>query len=320
MTAYSEAVTRLDQTPPNPFYNLNAYSLGTNPGGLGGYGHRIAFFGALADVLTVSGEAVAKTAIAVTSAATAVGAAAAAVNAPGTICNSVTPRLIGTGAKAFVIETGKSVAIGAQMIAASKADPAKRMVGSVTAYNTLTGDLSLNVTETAGAGTPADWTFSLTAMGVSSTRQILVGGLASGGGDLSADRTITVTAAAAAAVRTGSTTSQVMTPGDTYSALAVVALTDAATIAVNMASFINAKVTLGGNRVLGNPTNTKVGQMGTIEIAQDGTGSRTMAFGSNWKRQGGAPSMSTAAGARDFVKYEVIDATTILYSFIRSPS
>jgi hypothetical protein len=80
-------------------------------------------------------------------------------------------------------------------------------------------------------------------------------------------------------------------------------LTDAATIAVPLAnanSVFNYSVTLGGNRTLANPTGTPVnGQRLQIYITQDGTGNRTLAYGTQWKFPGGAPTLSTAAGAVD---------------------
>lgn len=126
--------------------------------------------------------------------------------------------------------------------------------------------------------------------------------------------------ATAAQTRAGTATNRALSPGDTYSALAEVTLTDATTIAVDMATFINARVTLGGNRTLGNPTNPKVGQTGYIAVVQDGTGSRTLAMGSNWKRSGGAIALSTAAGTVDFIVYQVITSTYILYDLIRNPT
>lgn len=94
-----------------------------------------------------------------------------------------------------------------------------------------------------------------------------------------------------------------------------VTLTDAGTIAVDMSLSNNFTVTLGGNRTLGNPTNVHVGQAGQIVVKQDGTGSRTLAFGSNYKFAGGsAPTMSTAANATDILSYYVIDSTHIAVS------
>jgi hypothetical protein len=58
----------------------------------------------------------------------------------------------------------------------------------------------------------------------------------------------------------------------------VVALTDAATIAVDLSLGNNFSVTLGGNRTLGAPTNQTAGQSGVIVVTQDSTGSRTLAW------------------------------------------
>jgi hypothetical protein len=92
----------------------------------------------------------------------------------------------------------------------------------------------------------------------------------------------------------------------------ITTLTDAATIAVDFADSNNFSVTLGGGRTLGNPTNQVAGQAGTIVVTQDGTGSRTMAFGSNWKFPGGtAPTLTTAASSVDVIAYYVESATRI---------
>jgi hypothetical protein len=98
---------------------------------------------------------------------------------------------------------------------------------------------------------------------------------------------------------------------------ALTALTDAATIAVDMSLGINFSVTLGGNRTLGNPTNTKVGQAGAIVVTQDGTGSRTLAYGTNWEAAGGTfPTLSTAASAKDIITYWVQSSTSIVITGI----
>lgn len=92
----------------------------------------------------------------------------------------------------------------------------------------------------------------------------------------------------------------------------IVALTDAATIATDLSLGNNFSVTLGGNRTLGNPTNITAGQHGSIFITQDGTGSRTLAYGSYWKFEGGtAPVATTTANAVDRLDYAVIDSTHI---------
>ncbi len=86
----------------------------------------------------------------------------------------------------------------------------------------------------------------------------------------------------------------------------VTALTDAATIAVDFADSNNFSVTLGGNRTLGNPTNQVAGQSGSLFVTQDGTGSRTLAYSSDWEFAGStAPTLSTAANAVDRIDYIV---------------
>jgi hypothetical protein len=86
----------------------------------------------------------------------------------------------------------------------------------------------------------------------------------------------------------------------------ITALTDGATITPDFADSNNFSVTLGGNRTLANPSNLTAGQTGSIFISQDGTGSRTLAYGSYYDFIGGtAPTLSTAANAVDRIDYVV---------------
>lgn len=92
----------------------------------------------------------------------------------------------------------------------------------------------------------------------------------------------------------------------------VSALTDGATITADFAVANNFSVTLGGNRTFANPTNLTAGQAGTLVITQDGTGSRSGAWGSYWKFPGGtAPTLTTTASAVDVIAYYVESATRI---------
>lgn len=100
-------------------------------------------------------------------------------------------------------------------------------------------------------------------------------------------------------------------------AAAEVSLTDAASIAVDFSTGLNFGVTIADNRTLANPTNTKVGQAGFIRIAQDATGSRTLAFGTNYKfSEGTAPTMTTTANAEDLLFYSVLSSTKILINSV----
>jgi hypothetical protein len=92
----------------------------------------------------------------------------------------------------------------------------------------------------------------------------------------------------------------------------VSALTDGATITPDFALANNFSVTLGGNRTLANPTNLTAGQHGVIVITQDGTGSRTLAYGSYFKfPAGAAPTLTTTASAVDVLAYYVESSTRI---------
>ena len=92
----------------------------------------------------------------------------------------------------------------------------------------------------------------------------------------------------------------------------ITALTDGATITPDFAAANNFSVTLGGSRTLANPTNLTAGQSGTIVITQDGTGSRTLAYGSYFKFAGGtAPTLTTTAAAVDVIAYYVESSTRI---------
>lgn len=132
------------------------------------------------------------------------------------------------------------------------------------------------------------------------------------------DPTISADFATAAEFR-ANTANQTLSTDQVWSAAEVVTLTDAATIAVDMSTFINAIVTLGGNRTLGQPSNTKVGQSGFIRIVQDGTGSRTLAYHADWKFAGGTdPTLSTAAGTTDVLFYQVLAANFVYATLVKA--
>ena len=93
----------------------------------------------------------------------------------------------------------------------------------------------------------------------------------------------------------------------------ITTLTSATTITPNFADSNNFTVTLGHNATIANPTNLTAGQSGSIFLVQDGTGSRTAAWGSYWDFAGGtAPTLTAGAvGAVDRVDYIVRSATSI---------
>ncbi len=92
----------------------------------------------------------------------------------------------------------------------------------------------------------------------------------------------------------------------------IVSLTDAANITVDFNNGQNFAVQLTDNRTIENPTNCVPGQVGSIFVIQDGTGSRTLSFGSNWKFIGGtAPTLSTDVSSVDRIDYIVYTSTAV---------
>ena len=99
----------------------------------------------------------------------------------------------------------------------------------------------------------------------------------------------------------------------------VTSLTDATSIAIDMGVGNNFAFTLGGNRTLEAPTNSTAGQTGYIYITQDGTGGRTLSFNNAYIFVSGtAPTISTAAGAKDMLVYNVKEATAITALVIKA--
>jgi len=116
---------------------------------------------------------------------------------------------------------------------------------------------------------------------------------------------------ATAAEYRANTSGLVLTTDQVWSSADFVTLTDAATVAVDFSAGYNFTLSIGGNRTLGNPTNTKNGQTGVIYVVQTG-GSNTLAYDTNYKWAGGtACVLSTAAGAVDRLTYIVRSSTFI---------
>lgn len=118
--------------------------------GLANGGHRTRFVPALSQMVAV--------------AQTVVTTAQSGVNASTNGGTSVTSLLIGTGSKTLTTQTGKTWFIGQFVIIALSMTPSNYMVGQITAYDTNTGSLTVNVTATGGSGTYSTWVISVTAL------------------------------------------------------------------------------------------------------------------------------------------------------------
>ena len=94
------------------------------------------------------------------------------------------------------------------------------------------------------------------------------------------------------------------------------AVSYASTITLDFRTANNFSTTLTGNTTFANPSNISAGQSGVIFITQDGTGSRTAAFGSYWDfSDGTAPTLSTGANAVDMIAWIARSSTKISAQF-----
>ena len=108
--------------------------------------------------------AAAASATSASSSATAAAASATtALNAPGTSGTSTTSLTIGTGSRTFTTQTAKAWVVGQFVLISNSASPANWMLGYISAYNTGTGAMTVEVQNTNGSGSAATWNISLAA-------------------------------------------------------------------------------------------------------------------------------------------------------------
>jgi hypothetical protein len=126
-------------------------------------------------------------------------------------------------------------------------------------------------------------------------------------------------AASGAHIFAGNSSTVAVTPAALFAAAAPVAVSYASTVTLDFSAGLNFTVgPLTGGCTLANPTNQKVGQSGVILVTQDASGSRTLAYGSNWKFPSGAPPVSTAANAIDLISYYVQSSGVILATLVKA--
>lgn len=210
-------------------------------------------------------------------------------------------------------------------------DLAAALTDSVAAdgQTAMTGNLNLSNNKIVNLATPTIATDAVTK----AYADALVSGGAGSFTTLTVTGTTTLATALTGILKGTSGVVSVATAGTDYAGVgtaqsftkgqrgAVVALTDGATITPNFNDSNNYSLTIGGNRTLANPTNITAGQSGVIVITQDGTGGRTLAFGSYWDFSGGtAPTLTTAASAVDVLVYYVNSTTSITASLISNIS
>lgn len=101
-----------------------------------------------------------------------------------------------------------------------------------------------------------------------------------------------------------------LTPTNVWDAAAYVALTDAASISVDMSAGFNFSVTIAGNRTIANPSNPKVGQSGCFKVTASG-GTRTIDFGTQYLTTLTLP-ISISSGQTCYIYYFVDTSTRII--------
>lgn len=263
--------------------------------GLGAGGHRVRLVRAFRQVVAVASFVVVK-------AQEAMAAALSVQMAPATnATTSSTLALASSGTISFDLDQAdKAFLPGMPLTFALQSDLTKQMTVRLDTFTPSTGVGTATISSaTAEGGSYAGWNVFRggASGGVPITRAISVaGGLLVGGGTLAADFVISLAKATVAQIAAG-VEDVVITAKGQMDALRPQILADAATIALNMAGALGAKVTLGGNRILGKPTNYHWGQTYNIEVWQDATGGRTLAFHACF--DGGAnelPIVSAGAG------------------------
>ena len=101
---------------------------------------------------------------------------------------------------------------------------------------------------------------------------------------------------------------------------AVVSLTDAATITVDASLGNDFRVTIAGNRTMGNPANPSDGQQIIFQVTQGSGGSFTLAWGSAYEFSADLPqpTLSTTAGQTDLLGfiYNAAKGTWLFAAFV----
>ncbi len=171
---------------------------------------------------------------------------------------------------------------------------------------------SANITVTAAAGTLTGATLaagvtasSLTSVGTLSSLAVtgaVTGasftGALSGAHNGTVGATTPSTGVFTTLSATGNLTATSITPSSQT-------LTDGATISWNCSLGQNATVTLAGNRTVAAPTNQTASTFYMLEVIQDATGSRTLAWNSIFKfANATAPTLSTTPLAHDYFCFE----------------
>lgn len=112
----------------------------------------------------------------------------------------------------------------------------------------------------------------------------------------------------------GTSTYKWITPKNITDVTAPTSVAYAASYTIDMDALtsLSLTMTLTGNITLNNITNKKIGKTIILELTQDGTGGRTITFGSDYLGPGGLPTLSTTASAIDRL-FLTIKSSSVVY-------
>lgn len=92
------------------------------------------------------------------------------------------------------------------------------------------------------------------------------------------------------------TANKVLTADGLASAFEAVTLTDASTVALDWTAGFRRRLTMAGNRTLGNPTNVVSGSTIVLEIYGNNATARSLSFGSNYRPALPAETLTSSKG------------------------
>ncbi len=131
--------------------------------GITGGMHTVNLLPMFIDVVSVASYVVNAAASVAQNASNAAASAAAAAQQANTLtATSTTSLAIGTGSKTLTIQSGEQFIAGQFVTIADSVTPSNFMYGQVTSYSGTS--LVINVIETGGSGTTANWTISLSGI------------------------------------------------------------------------------------------------------------------------------------------------------------